>query len=379
MQSKRFDWGVIGFIFGYHIALLIGLPLYLMHYTPSWAMCISCVVLLYVSGCSVTAGYHRLYSHSTYKTNAVVEAFLLLFATIATQGSALKWAADHRKHHAYVDTDRDPYSIKKGFLHAHVLWLFRKCDPIDTKIVADLCRNRLVMFQHRFYVPLMFLTNAAAFLLMGYLFNDYLGSLVFVWGVRLFLLHHFTWFINSLAHTWGSQTFSQEHSAVDNYLMSIFTFGEGYHNYHHTFAHDYRNGVRWFHFDPTKWLIWTLSKLGLAHGLRRVSRERIQEKIFLERKNELIAKIKHSLTTNRHLFEEKIEKITNDVLTKYQNFNQLTHKYKSFKKEREPNQELLQQLRGEIVSLKQHLQSDVEAWKRLSKDILRNKSLSIKE
>lgn len=138
------------FIVGYHLALCIGLPFYFVHHHPSWGICVMTAVLVYASGLSVTAGYHRLYSHSTYKTNRFVEAVLLFFSTVATQGSALKWASDHRKHHAYVDSDRDPYSIKKGFLYAHFLWLFEKAEPIDPKVVADLLKNRLIRFQHRF-------------------------------------------------------------------------------------------------------------------------------------------------------------------------------------------------------------------------------------
>ena len=96
------------------------------------------------------------------------------------------------------------------------------------------------------------------------------------------MLHHFTWFINSLAHYWGHQNYSTEHSAVDNYIICLLTFGEGYHNYHHTFAYDYRNGIRWYHFDPTKWLIWMLHKLGLARDLKVVNNARIAEQMIKE-------------------------------------------------------------------------------------------------
>jgi len=328
-------------------------------------------LLMYISGISVTAGYHRLYSHSTYKTNKYVEAVLLFFATIATQGSALKWACDHRKHHAYVDKDQDPYSIKKGFLFAHILWMFYKADPIDPKVVADLYKNKLVMFQHKFYVPLMFLTNILSVAVMGYIFNDYLSAFVFVWGVRLLVLHHFTWFINSLAHTWGSKSFSQEHSAVDNYLMSIFTFGEGYHNYHHTFANDYRNGIRWYHFDPTKWLIWTLSKFKLAYGLRKVSHIRIQERIVIERRNEMIEVVKNYLSVNSAILEEKIESTTRDILARFSDFYRLTQEYKSCKEKEQPNKDLLEELKLQIESLKKGIAEDWEAWNKLSKDIMK--------
>src|SRR5260221_6183191 len=136
-MKPSIDYGIFSFIIGYHVALLVGLPLYFIYCTPpSWGLWAAAGVLLYVTGISVTAGYHRLYSHSCYKTNKFVEAIFLFFATMATQGSALKWACDHRRHHAYVDTDRDPYSIKKGFWYAHVLWMFRKSEPIDKTVIA---------------------------------------------------------------------------------------------------------------------------------------------------------------------------------------------------------------------------------------------------
>ncbi|MBI3211479.1 MAG: fatty acid desaturase [Simkania negevensis] len=368
-KKSKYDWGIIAFILGYHLALLIGLPIYFINHSASVGVWVTTIALVYISGMSVTAGYHRLYSHLSYKTNRWVEGVLLFFATIATQGSALKWSYDHRKHHAYVDTDRDPYSIKKGFMFAHLYWMFYRSEPIDTKVVADLCKNPLLTFQHRYYGILMLFTNSIVFLFVGYLINDYLTSFVFIWGVRLFILHHFTWFINSLAHTWGSKSFSQEHSAVDNYLMSIFTFGEGYHNYHHTFANDYRNGVRWYHFDPTKWLIWTLSKLGLAQGLRRVSHIRIQERIVLERKNELMEMVKKYISTNRTILEEKIESGAKNILNRFSDFYRLAQEYKNCKIQETPNRELLQDLSHRMKELKRSISEEFQSWSRISKEI----------
>jgi stearoyl-CoA desaturase (delta-9 desaturase) len=205
-----------GFIIGYHLFLLVALPWYFLHYTPSLAM-IGISVLFYVlCGISITAGYHRCFSHVSYKANTAVEAVLIFFGTMATQGSVLRWAYEHRLHHAFVDTDKDPYSIKKGFWFAHVFWLFFKSREIDTKVVADLTRKPLVMFQHKHYPWLMLGVNGASFLLVGWLLNDFVGAFILSWWTRQFFSHHTTWFINSLAHYWGSRSYSQEHSAVDN-------------------------------------------------------------------------------------------------------------------------------------------------------------------
>jgi len=327
---------------------------------------VTSTVLLYVTGLSVTAGYHRLYSHLTYKLNPVVEAILLFFSTMATQGSALRWSYDHRHHHAFVDTDRDPYSIKKGFWYAHFLWLLEKPKEIEDKVVSDLLKNPLLRFQHRYYGILMLVTNLSAFLLVGWWLNDYLGAFLFVWLVRLFFLHHFTWFINSLAHTWGSRDFCKELSAVDNYMISLLTFGEGYHNYHHTFAYDYRNGIRWYHFDPTKWLIWTLHKCGLAHQLKRVHHYRIKEKLLLDSKRMLLEKLEP--LPQKEDWEMKISSILDNVLTKLKQLRELMDRYRAAKKSKEM-QEGLQALKLQIKELKKGLEEEYKRWSTLSQDI----------
>ncbi len=365
MKKPKIEWTVSIYIIGYHLALLIGLPFYFIYNSPRGWLFGAAAIILYVSGLAVTVGYHRLYSHATFKTNKYIEAVILFFASMATQGSALKWSCDHRRHHAFVDTDRDPYSIKKGFMHAHVFWLFRHTEPIDQKVVADLYRNKLVMFQHKYYGFLMVLTNVLVTLSMGYVLSDYLGAFVITWGIRLFFLHHFTWFINSLAHTWGAQKFSQEHTAVDNYAICLLTFGEGYHNYHHTFANDYRNGVKWYHFDPTKWVIWTLSKFKLAHGLRTVNRYRIKERMVLETKNEISDKLKSLWTDNRKALEDKVNNFADDLMDKLSDIRALVTEYNSSKK-RNASKDQLKTLKSKIKDMKKNLQSDWQNWRRFT-------------
>lgn len=369
MKKRKIEWVVSTYIIGYHLALLIGLPFYFMHHSPRGGLYGAAAILLYLTGLAVTVGYHRLYSHNTFKTNKYVEAVILFFASMATQGSALKWSCDHRRHHAFVDTERDPYSIKKGFMHAHMFWLFRQTEPIDQKVVADLWKNKLVMFQHKYYGSLMIITNVLVTLFMGYLFNDYLGALVITWGIRLFFLHHFTWFINSLAHTWGSQSFSQEHTAVDNYVISLVTFGEGYHNYHHTFANDYRNGIKWYHFDPTKWIIWSLSKLHLATGLRKINDYRIKEKMVLETKEELITKLKTLWSDNKKALEEKVVSLTDDLLEKLVEIKTLTTEYNTSKNEGICKTQL-KALKQKLKSLDKKLNVEWSSWKKFSRAII---------
>ncbi len=370
MNFKNFNWGPALYIIGYHLLLLISLPLYFSHFIPSWQIITTSAILLYITGLGVTAGYHRLYSHSTYKIHPIVEAVLLFFATMATQGSALRWSFDHRHHHAFVDTDRDPYSIKKGFWYAHFLWLLEKPKEIEDKVVRDLLKKPLIRFQHRFYAPLMLLTNGLASLFFGWCFGDYLGAFLFVWFVRLFFLHHFTWFINSLAHTWGARTFCKELSAVDNYLISLVTFGEGYHNYHHTFSYDYRNGIRWYHFDPTKWLIWTLSKLGLASQLKKNQRHFIEKRIILERKQLLLDKIHSSFSDYKKAWEEQVIILTDSIIDKLQQVRQAKESYLELKRSKKRKKESLSELRLQIKSIKNKLKEEHRNCKILSRQVL---------
>jgi stearoyl-CoA desaturase (Delta-9 desaturase) len=370
------DWTVTLFILGYHILFLIGVPIYLMNYSVSWQMWATSFALLYGAGMCVTAGYHRLYSHSTYKTNRWVEVFLLFFASVATQGSALKWSYDHRRHHAFVDTDEDPYSIKKGFWFAHILWLFRKTKPIEKRVVADLYRNPLVMFQHKYFGACMVVSNLIVTLAIGYALNDYFGAFMISWLTRLFFLHHFTWFINSLAHTWGTRPFSQEHSAMDCYTVCLVTFGEGYHNYHHTFAGDYRNGIKWYHFDPTKWMIWTLYKLGLASNLKRTSPVQIREKMILEGKEAISNKLKDFWVENKASLEASVEKVSSEFLAKVSRFQELSTQYKAYKKQKLENAalnsdpDMINKMKQEIKSLHKDIKEDWKRWQKLCNNIL---------
>lgn len=359
MEKKELELGNIFFIAGYHILLCIFLPIYIIrHGFPATFFTLS-MILAYIAGIAITGGYHRLFSHQTYKTNRTIEYIMLFFGTLATQGSALKWACDHRRHHAFIDSDQDPYSIKKGFWHAHVLWMFRKGDPIDPKIVPDLLKKPHVVFQHRYYVPLMFLGNIGLTLFFGALLHNYFASFVFIFLVRLFTLHHFTWFINSLAHLWGTQNYSKEHSAVDNYILCLLTFGEGYHNYHHTFTNDYRNGIKWYHYDPTKWLIWTLSKVGLAYDLKKATEEVIWRRLIEEHKKELKARINQSIFEKKELWNSYLDERSAALQKRVAELQEVAKSYKKYSKEKR------KQLQKEITLLKKSLKEEWRSWNAL--------------
>ncbi len=228
-------------------------------------------------GVSITGGYHRLFSHRAYKARWPLRLFYLFFGAAAVQNSALKWSTDHRLHHAKTDEDEDPYSVRRGFWWAHIGWVFHKDPQIDrTTNVRDLEDDPLVRLQDRYYVPIAFLSAAVLPGLLGLLWGDPIGAILFAGFLRLVIQWHATFAVNSVAHSIGSQPFSTNSSARDSFLTAFITLGEGYHNFHHRFQVDYRNGIRWFHLDPTKWFVWGLSKIGMTSDLRRTPAEMIR-------------------------------------------------------------------------------------------------------
>ena len=251
-----------------------------------WAMF---AVMMVFCGMSITAGYHRLWSHKTYEAHASVRFLFALGGAFALQNDVLNWASDHRRHHQHVDNnDNDPYSAGRGFWFSHIGWILRHYDSAknDFSNVKDLQRDPIVMWQHRNYLALVLIMNIGLPAFIGFLHGDIIAGLLLGGLLRLVLSQHATYFINSLAHMWGTRPYSDNSSARDNTLLALITYGEGYHNYHHTFQWDYRNGIRWWHFDPTKWLIRSLERAGLASGLKRCAPDKI-ERAKLERQFQL--------------------------------------------------------------------------------------------
>lgn len=241
------------------------------------------VFFLYANGMSITGGYHRLWAHRTYEAHWSLRLFYLVFGTMALQNSVLVWSSGHRTHHLNVDDEeRDPYSIRRGFWFAHIGWMIREYPSgvPDFTNVPDLRRDPMLAFQHRFYLPLAITSNFALPLLAGWLIGDVWGTFMLAGILRLVVSHHVTFFINSLAHMWGSRPYTDTNSARDNGVLAFFTYGEGYHNFHHNFAHDYRNGVRWWQWDPTKWLISGLQWVGLTRRLKRTPVFQIQRALL---------------------------------------------------------------------------------------------------
>ena len=265
------DWTNIFFL---TLTPILGGPVLIWHTVEvgfqGWTLALFAVMYALV-GLSVCAGYHRYFSHKSYECSRSVQMFYAIFGAMAAQNSILRWCAGHRRHHSYSESDWDPYSIQRGFWWAHIFWIFRKPTACELTNVKDLQANPVVMFQHRWHRWIMTLGGLGIPLAIGALMGDAIAGLLWGGFLRIVVVHHSTFLVNSLAHFVGKQTYDGTSSARDNWAVALLTFGEGYHSFHHKFPSDFRNGVRWFAWDPAKWFIAGLKGAGLAWNLREMA------------------------------------------------------------------------------------------------------------
>lgn len=295
------------FVVAYHALILLLMPFCFSAF--SWTAFAFFLITYIIGGLSITVGYHRLYAHKAYDANPFFEWCVLLGSALSFEMSALVWSHDHRIHHNHVDTEKDPYSIKKGFWYAHIIWIFDYERNYNNALVADLEKNPRVAFQHRHYMAITVLVNLLVFLI-GWALVGAFASFYYGFLLRVAMIHHCTWFINSLCHTIGSKTYARELSAVDNALLALLTFGEGYHNYHHSFAADYRNGIRWYHFDPSKWVIWIAYKLGMTKKLRSINEITVQKSLVSKDKKLILDHLSDEFDEMATDFKQKLEDLS---------------------------------------------------------------------
>ena len=261
------------------LAALLIVPYYLWTHSVSWQVWAIFAFFMAWNGLSITVGYHRLWSHRTYQAHPIVKWFFLIGGTLAVQGSVFDWCAGHRLHHRHVDDIyQDPYSAKRGFWFSHIGCMLKNYPSghYDYKNIPDLKADPVLVAQDKYYALWILLANIGLPALFGWMVGDIAGTLVLAGLLRLVLSHHFTFFINSLCHMFGTRPYTDTNTARDNPILAIFTWGEGYHNYHHFFQYDYRNGVKWWQYDPSKWIIYGLSKIGLTWDLKRIPDVTIQ-------------------------------------------------------------------------------------------------------
>lgn len=260
-----------------HAGCLYGL--YLVLTQAKWLTTLWVFVTIYTSGFGITAGVHRLWSHKAYKAKWPLRLLLVFLFTITGQRDVYTWALDHRVHHKYSETDADPHNAKRGFLFAHVGWLFTTPHPdvvAKRKAVdmSDLEADPIVMWQKRLYIPLFaLLTIALPVAVPCYFWSESLWISFWVnFNLRFCVTLNIAFCVNSVAHMWGQRPYDKNISPVENIAVSIAALGEGWHNYHHVFPWDYKTGeLGEYGLNLTTGFIDTFARIGWAYDRKSVS------------------------------------------------------------------------------------------------------------
>ncbi len=286
--------------------LLVALGVwYTTQYGISSSEIILFVATYYIANISIGVGLHRCWSHGAYKLNKVVEFILAMISAGTLQGPALVWCSDHYKHHTFTDEEGDPHTPKKyenglkGFLWAHMGWMLlgNGSQQVDKLTIVKLGRNKILRWQMKYYWQIAVFMNAVLPPIIGFIIGgtwlSALSAFIFM-GLARALQQQMTFCVNSACHFIGSRKY-YDGTARDIWWGFVFLLGENWHNFHHAFARDYRNGVKWYHFDVHKWIIYALEQVGLATELVRTPEIRIQAKV--EETRQLIESgIKNKLT-----------------------------------------------------------------------------------
>jgi stearoyl-CoA desaturase (delta-9 desaturase) len=220
----------------------------------------------------VTAGFHRMLTHRSFKAHPVVRAIILIFGSMAVEGAAITWAANHLKHHSLADQEGDPHSPVDGLFHAHLGWLFTTDEADPNVYCRHLLKDPVVVFVHRTFLLWVILS-----LLIPFMIGGWTGLL---WGglVRMFYVHHVTWSVNSVCHTFGKRSFETTDRSRNQWMVGLLAFGEGWHNNHHAFPRSAIHGLDRWQFDLSAWVIAGLERLGLARDVQRIDPEVLARK-----------------------------------------------------------------------------------------------------
>jgi len=234
------------------------------------------------TGLGITVGFHRLFTHQSFKAPTAVRVLFAVAGSMAIQGAIIDWVATHRRHHAYSDRVGDPHSphvdaaggtvgLLRGLWYAHVGWLFAPEVSVQKAWAPDLLKDPAIARISRWFPYFVAASFVLPALLGGLLTMSFTGALLgLLWGglVRVFVLHHVTWSINSICHVFGTRPFESHDEARNNPVMALLGFGEGWHNAHHAFPASARHGLRWWEVDGSWIVIRTLSLLGLARDIK---------------------------------------------------------------------------------------------------------------
>ncbi|MCA9303558.1 MAG: acyl-CoA desaturase [Phycisphaerales bacterium] len=244
-----------------------------------------------ITALGITVGYHRFFTHRSFKTPRFMEVILVILGSMAVEGSVMQWVAVHRRHHQHSDDHDDPHSphthgggiwgMVRGMWHAHMGWIVGARAPGLARYAQDLRKDKLILWMSRLFPVWVLLGLLIPALLGGLITMSWSGALLgFLWGglVRVFCVHHVTWSINSVCHIWGTKPFKSRDESRNNAIFGVLAMGEGWHNNHHAFPTSARHGLRWWQIDFSYWVIWGMSKVGLALDVRIPSPARIAAK-----------------------------------------------------------------------------------------------------
>ena len=234
-----------------------------------------------ITAVGVTVGYHRYFTHRSFRTNRVVQAMLGIFGSMALEGSILKWTAMHRCHHQHSDKELDPHSphhhgsgfwgVLRGMFHAHVGWIFIGDPKNLSRYVPDLHADRMIRILSKLWTVWALIGLLLPALIGGLVTMSWTGAFLgLLWGglARVFLVHHVTWSVNSVCHMWGSRPYKSHDHSRNNFVVGVLGLGEGWHNNHHAFPTSARHGLKWWQIDISWWIIKTMEKLGLAWDVK---------------------------------------------------------------------------------------------------------------
>ncbi|MGH2750440.1 MAG: acyl-CoA desaturase [Actinomycetota bacterium] len=244
------------------------------------------------SGFGVTVGYHRLFTHRSFEATPRLHALLAFAGSMAVEGSVISWVANHRRHHAYADKEGDPHSphldegegmagILKGLWHAHVGWLFDDEKTEVPRWAPDLLKEERILEVDRAFDRIVLFSFVAPALLGLLITQSWAGMVTaFLWGslARIFMLHHVTWSINSICHFYGTRDYETTDYSTNNWVLSVISFGESWHNNHHAFPTSAVHGLGRYQLDVSALVIRGFAKLGLARNVKTVSIKQLANK-----------------------------------------------------------------------------------------------------
>jgi stearoyl-CoA desaturase (Delta-9 desaturase) len=282
--------GVILPFAGFVVAMIV-----LWNTLVGWVDLTLLIVMYLISGFGITTGYHRLLTHRSFATYRPIRYLFAVLGSLAVEGPVITWVADHRKHHAFADEEGDPHSphtthgtgimaTLKGLWHAHVGWLFDITDRAErSRYAPDLMKDRGMRAIHRAFIPIVVLGLLIPFGVGWAASGAITGALTaLLWGgaVRIFMLHHVTFSINSVCHFFGRRRFDTADKSTNVLWLSVISFGESWHHNHHAFPTSASHGLRRWELalDPGGLLIRTLEKLGLVWNVVKISPERQRAK-----------------------------------------------------------------------------------------------------